>query len=65
MFNAKVTDAILGRFKKKEAPMPEGGQNTEVAPMPEDAPVFDETRNAEAAPMPESQPSESEERQNQ
>ena len=72
VFNSKVTDAILKRFQKKGTPMPEvqpaneaplseGGQNTEVASMPEGEPLADETQSADGIPMSEVAPSESEE----
>lgn len=63
VFNAKVTDDILRRFKKKESPMSEGAQNTEEAPMPEGEPIPEEAQSVEVPPMPEVEPPESESQQ--
>ena len=65
VFNAKVTDAILHRFKKNKAPMPESEQNTEVAPMPEVETSPDEGKAEKEAPMSEVAPSESETQQDE
>ena len=65
VFNAKVTDAILNRFKKNKAPMPEGEQNTEVAPMPEGETTSKQVHSEKVPPMPEVAPSANEDQQDE